>query len=52
VALEQQVVWCFLHQPIDALGVDRGKAVGSPFALDKRQCLEIAGSVPDRQLRL
>jgi len=25
-----------LHQPIDALGVDRGKAVGSAFALEER----------------
>jgi hypothetical protein len=31
MALEQVVV--FLHQPIDALGVDRGLTVGSPLAL-------------------
>jgi hypothetical protein len=30
VAFEQEVV--LLHQPIDALGVDRGHTVGSPLA--------------------
>src|SRR5207248_6230417 len=31
VALEQETV--LLHQPVDALGVDRGQTVGSPLAL-------------------
>ena len=31
---EQQAV--LLHQPVDALGVDRGQTVGSPLALEER----------------
>jgi hypothetical protein len=31
VAFEQEAM--LLHQPIDALGIDRGQTVGSPLAL-------------------
>jgi hypothetical protein len=31
MAFEQEAV--LLHQPVDALGVDRGQTVGSPLAL-------------------
>jgi len=31
MAFEQEAV--LLHEPIDALGVDRGQTVGSPLAL-------------------
>src|SRR6516164_2847123 len=34
MAFEQEAV--LLHQPVDALGVDRGQAVGSPLALEER----------------
>src|ERR1700733_1831412 len=34
MAFEQEAV--FLHQPVDALGVDRSQAVGSPLALEER----------------
>ena len=34
VAFEQETV--LLHQPVDALGVDRGQTVGSLLALEER----------------
>ena len=34
MAFQQEAV--LLHQPIDALGVDRGQTVGSPLALEER----------------
>jgi hypothetical protein len=34
VAFEQKAM--LLHQPVDALGIDRGQTVGSPLALEER----------------